>query len=88
MRKLQDTKPIGHALIWIAIYIVAVNIGDFFGEKLGFPGFTSIVLIALYSPAHCDPRSSTSPSLRSLFCSMPRDSHPILTCKSSCLRFS
>lgn len=47
MRKLQDTKPIGHALIWIAIYIVAVNIGDLLGEELGFPGFTSFVLIAL-----------------------------------------
>ena len=47
MRKLQDTKPIVHALIWIAIYIVSVNIGDFFVEILGFPGFTSIGLIAL-----------------------------------------
>lgn len=47
MRKLQVTKPIWHALIWIAIYIVAVNIGDFFGEQLGFPGMTSIVLVAL-----------------------------------------
>jgi membrane protease YdiL (CAAX protease family) len=47
MRKLQDTKPIWHALIWIAIYIVAVNIGDFVGERLGFPGMTSLVLVAL-----------------------------------------
>lgn len=47
MRKLQDTKPIGHALIWIAIYIVAVNLGDNFGQMLDFPGLTSIVLVAL-----------------------------------------
>ncbi|WP_315914935.1 CPBP family intramembrane glutamic endopeptidase [Arthrobacter sp. lap29] len=47
MRKLQDTKPIWHALIWIAIYIVAVNIGDFLGEMVQFPELTSIVLVAL-----------------------------------------
>ena len=47
MRKLQDTKPIGHALIWIAIYIVAVNIGESVGEQLSFPGFTSLLLIIL-----------------------------------------
>ena len=47
MRKLQDTKPIWHALIWIAIYIVAVNIGDFLGEVVQFPELTSIVLVVL-----------------------------------------
>lgn len=47
MRKLQDTKPIGHALIWIAIYIIAVNIGDLAAEQTGFPGMTGIVLVAV-----------------------------------------
>ncbi|MBW4096279.1 MAG: CPBP family intramembrane metalloprotease [Acidobacteria bacterium] len=47
MLKLQDTKPIWHALIWIAIYIVAVNLGDNFGQMLDFPELTSIVLVAL-----------------------------------------
>ena len=47
MRKLQDTKPIWHALIWIAIYMVAVNIGESVGEQLSFPGFTSLLLIIL-----------------------------------------
>lgn len=47
MRTLQDTKPIWHALIWIAIYIVAVNIGDYVGEVISFPGMTGIVLIML-----------------------------------------
>ncbi len=47
MRKLQDIKPIWHALIWIAVYIVAVNIGDLVGEQLNFPGVTSLVLVAL-----------------------------------------
>lgn len=47
MRKLQDTKPLLHALIWIGIYIVAVNIGDILSEVLRFPELTSLVLIAL-----------------------------------------
>lgn len=47
MRKLQETKPLVHALIWIAIYIVAVNIGDSVGEQFGFPGVTSLVLLVL-----------------------------------------
>ena len=47
MRKLQDTKPILHALIWVAIYIVAVNSGDNLGEVVQFPELTSIVLVVL-----------------------------------------
>ncbi|RAX48670.1 hypothetical protein DQ353_14145 [Arthrobacter sp. AQ5-05] len=47
MSKLQDTKPLGHALIWVAVYIVVVNIGDFLGEEIGFPGLTSLALLAL-----------------------------------------
>lgn len=47
MRKVQDTKPIWHALIWIAIYIIAVNIGDNLGEVVQFPELTSIVLVVL-----------------------------------------
>ena len=47
MRKLQDTRPLLHALLWIAIYIVAVSVGDAAGQWLDFPGITSIVLVAL-----------------------------------------
>lgn len=47
MRKLQQTRPIRHAIIWIAVYIVTVNIGDALGEQLQFPGLTSILLLAL-----------------------------------------
>lgn len=47
IRKLQDTQPVWHAVIWIAIYIVAVNIGDAVGQLLRFEGMTSIVLAAL-----------------------------------------
>ena len=47
MRKLQDTKPILHALLWVSIYIFAVNIGDNLGEVVQFPELTSIVLVVL-----------------------------------------
>ena len=47
MRKLQDTKPIWHALIWIGLYIVAVNIGDALGEQLRFAHTTGIVLAGM-----------------------------------------
>ena len=47
MRKLQDVKPVWHAVIWIAIYIVAVNIGDSVAEQFRLPYLTSVVLIAL-----------------------------------------
>lgn len=47
MRKLQDSQPLWHALIWIGIYIVAVNVGDAVGGVLHLPGATSIVLLIL-----------------------------------------
>lgn len=47
MRTLQDTKPIWHALIWIGIYILAVNLGDNVGAMLDFPELTSLVLVAV-----------------------------------------
>lgn len=47
MRNLLDTHPLAHALIWIAVYIVAVNIGDAVGELLAFPSLTGILLIVL-----------------------------------------
>ena len=47
MRSQQDTRPLSRTLIWIAIYIVVVNIGDSVGEVIDFPGLTSIMLVAL-----------------------------------------
>ena len=54
MRKLQDTKPIWHALIWIGLYIVAVNIGDALGEQLRFAHTTGIVLATMANRICCD----------------------------------
>lgn len=47
MRKLQDSSPTRFALVWIGIYIVAVNVGDAFGEQLQLPWLTSVALAAL-----------------------------------------
>lgn len=47
MNKLMEKKPILHAVIWIIIYIVLVNIGDALSELTGVTNsVTSGVLIA------------------------------------------
>jgi membrane protease YdiL (CAAX protease family) len=50
MKKLMETKPILHAVIWIIIYIVTVNIGDALSEIItGYAAnsITGAMLIAL-----------------------------------------
>lgn len=49
MKKLMETKPILHALIWIIIYVVMVNIADALSEITGAAAntITAAVLIAL-----------------------------------------
>lgn len=51
MRKLQDTKPIWHAMIWIAIYIVAVNVGDALSELFGVPNSATVLVLVALSAA-------------------------------------
>ena len=47
MRKIQELKPIRHAMIWIIAYIVLVNVGDMISELIGVPNSaTSAILIA------------------------------------------
>ena len=49
MKKLMETKPILHAVIWIIIYVVMVNIGDALSEFTGAAAntITGALLIAL-----------------------------------------
>jgi len=49
MKKLMETKPILHAVIWIIIYIVTVNVGDALSEMTGVGAntVTGTMLIAL-----------------------------------------
>ncbi|KGJ78996.1 hypothetical protein GY21_06290 [Cryobacterium roopkundense] len=47
MRRLQETKPIRHALLWIAGYIPMVNLGDAVSEAIGITNVgTALLLIA------------------------------------------
>jgi len=48
MKTLQETKPIWHAVAWIALYVVVVNLGDMISGTLGVANLaTSILLVAL-----------------------------------------
>lgn len=47
MNKLMKKKPVLHAVIWIMIYIVAVNIGDALSESTGGAYWTGVLLLAL-----------------------------------------
>lgn len=47
MRKLMETKPILHAILWIVIYIAAVNAGDAASESTGISCLTGVLLTVL-----------------------------------------
>lgn len=47
MNKLMEKKPIWHAVLWIMIYLVAVNIGDALSEQTGMPWWTGVLVLAL-----------------------------------------
>ena len=47
MKRIQETRPVWYALIWILAYIVLVNIGDALSEMIGVSNSaTSAILIA------------------------------------------
>lgn len=48
LKRIQETKTIWHAMIWIIIYILLVNLGDAVSEMIGVSNSaTSLILIAL-----------------------------------------
>ncbi|HSP48372.1 MAG TPA: CPBP family intramembrane glutamic endopeptidase, partial [Clostridiaceae bacterium] len=48
MKKLIETKPILHTVLWIMVYIVGVNIGDGFEVQTGIPNLvTALILMGL-----------------------------------------
>lgn len=49
MNKLQENKPIWHAMIWILTYIVIVNIGDNMPEILGIDNLATVFLLIAFS---------------------------------------
>lgn len=49
MKRLQENKPICHAVIWILAYIVTVNIGDNISAILGIKNLATAALLIAFS---------------------------------------
>ncbi len=49
MGKLQENHPVWHAVAWIGIYILAVNIGDWLSEIVGIPNSMTSLVLVLFS---------------------------------------
>jgi len=51
MRKIQELKPIWHAMIWIIAYIVLVNSGDMLSELIGVTNSATSAILIVFSIA-------------------------------------
>ncbi len=51
MRKIQELKPIWHAMIWIIAYIVLVNLGDMISELIGVTNSATSAILIVFSVA-------------------------------------
>lgn len=51
MKRIQATKPVRHAVIWILVYIVLVNAGDVLSEMIGIPNSATSALLIVLSAA-------------------------------------
>lgn len=49
MKKLRANSPIWHAVVWIGIYVVVVNVGDGLSDWLGVQNFATALLLLLMS---------------------------------------
>lgn len=49
MNRLMERKPILHAVIWIMIYILMVNVGDAVSEQIGIPHIATSIILILFS---------------------------------------
>jgi uncharacterized protein len=49
MNKLQENKPIWHAMIWVLTYILIVNIGDNISGIYGKDNIVTVVLLIVFS---------------------------------------
>lgn len=49
MSRLSEKKPILYAVAWIALYVVAVNLGDLLSEQLGVASAATSVLLLVFS---------------------------------------
>jgi len=51
MKKIQETKPIWHAMIWIIAYIILVNVGDMISEVIGVANSATSAILIIFSTA-------------------------------------
>jgi hypothetical protein len=49
VKKLNEIKPVWHAVIWIVAYVLLVNIGDWLSELMGEPQLATAPLLAVLS---------------------------------------
>ncbi|AEV28124.1 CAAX amino terminal protease family [Sphaerochaeta pleomorpha str. Grapes] len=49
MKYLRENKPIWHALVWVAIYVVLVNVGDFVASQLPVAVWATCFLLGCLS---------------------------------------
>ncbi len=47
MRRFRDDQPIWHAVFWIVLYVLAVNVGDALSALMGVPNAVTAPLLAL-----------------------------------------
>jgi membrane protease YdiL (CAAX protease family) len=49
MKKIQENKPIWHAVIWIMAYIMLVNIGDNISKPLGIENLGTVIMLVPFT---------------------------------------
>jgi hypothetical protein len=60
IKKLNDVRPIWHAVIWIAAYVVLTNIGDGLSASLGKPNSATVPLHAARQETRTTDTATTS----------------------------
>ena len=51
MKRIQEENPIWHAMIWVFMYILLVNVGDLISENIGIDNSATSVLLIVLSVA-------------------------------------
>ena len=49
MGTLRENRPVWYAVAWIAVYVIAVNIGDWLSEMVGEPNSSTSALLVVLS---------------------------------------
>jgi len=49
MNKLMEKNAVRHAVIWIVLYVLMVNVGEILSEKVGTVSAVTSVFVILFS---------------------------------------